>query len=62
MPNLPKDMDPRQKVARGLQAIGLTVAGETGGKVANKISAALGCGHIGPCGDPNCENCAPTSG
>lgn len=57
MPNLPDDMDRREKVARGLQAIGLTVAGETGGKVANKISEAIGCGRIKTCDDPNCPNC-----
>ncbi|MEV7034591.1 hypothetical protein AB0N99_30720 [Streptomyces sp. NPDC093272] len=54
-------MDPREMVARRLQQAGRTIAGETGSKVANGISAALGCGRIETCADPNCPNCAPVS-
>ncbi|WP_392971117.1 hypothetical protein [Streptomyces sp. LN245] len=50
-------MDPRELVARRLQQAGLTVAGETGSKVANVISAAIGCGRIELCNDPSCPNC-----
>ncbi|MFE2297928.1 hypothetical protein ACFXAW_07005 [Streptomyces sp. NPDC059445] len=51
-------MDPREAVARRLQQAGRTVAGETGSKVANVVSAAIGCGRIELCGDPNCPNCS----
>lgn len=50
-------MDPREVVARRLQQAGRTVAGETGSKVANAVSAAIGCGRIELCGNPNCPNC-----
>jgi hypothetical protein len=51
-------MDPREAVARRLQQAGRTVAGETGSKVANVVSAAIGCGRIELCDDPNCPNCS----
>jgi hypothetical protein len=52
-------MDPREHIARRLQQAGRTVAGETGSKVANAISSAIGCGRIESCDDPNCADCAP---
>lgn len=57
----PEAMDPRERIARRLQQAGRTVAGETGSKVANTISAAIGCGRIVTCDNPTCPNCAPTS-
>jgi hypothetical protein len=52
-------MDPREHIARRLQQVGRTVAGDTGSKVANVISGAIRCGRIEPCDDPTCSNCAP---
>ncbi|MFF1547128.1 hypothetical protein [Streptomyces sp. NPDC058291] len=51
----------REVVARRLQQAGLTVAGERGGRAANRVSEALGCGRIDLCNDPNCLDCAPAS-
>lgn len=51
-----------EKVARGLDAAGRTVAGDRGGRVAAKVSEALGCGHVEyttvPCTGPDCPTCA----
>ena len=49
----------REQVARHLQAAGRQVAGERGGRVANRVSEALGCGRIDTCDDPTCQDCAP---
>lgn len=51
-------MDPRERVCRRLQQAGLTVAGERGGRVANRISEAIGAGRIELCADPDCPDCA----
>ncbi|MGW0920124.1 hypothetical protein ACWD3J_14040 [Streptomyces sp. NPDC002755] len=51
----------REAVARRLQQTGLTVAGERGGRAANRVSEALGCGRIDLCSDPTCLDCAPTN-
>jgi hypothetical protein len=50
----------RELVSRRLQQAGLTVAGERGAKVANRVSEALGCGRIHLCSDPACQDCAPS--
>lgn len=42
---------------RSAQAVGRTVAGDRGGKVANKITKALGLGHVEFCNDPKCSAC-----
>lgn len=48
----------REMTSRRLQQIGLTVAGETGARIANKVSEAIGCGRIEPlCDDPSCFYC-----
>ncbi|WP_318201064.1 hypothetical protein [Streptomyces sp. SCL15-4] len=52
-------MSTRELTARRLQQIGRTVAGERGGRVANRVSEAIGCGRIELCDDPSCPNCAP---
>jgi hypothetical protein len=49
----------REAVSRQLQRAGRVVAGETGGRVANKISKAIRCGTVDICDDPACQNCAP---
>lgn len=53
-------MSRRELVARRLQQAGRTVAGERGSRAANAVSAAIGCGRIELCNDPNCPNCADT--
>ncbi|MFI1865811.1 hypothetical protein [Streptomyces jumonjinensis] len=47
-----------ERAARRIQAVGLTVAGERGGRVANKVSGALGYGRVELCDDPACPDCA----
>ncbi|MFE5958919.1 hypothetical protein [Streptomyces rubiginosohelvolus] len=42
---------------RSAQAVGRTVAGDRGGKVANKVTGALGLGRIEQCADPKCSDC-----
>lgn len=42
---------------RAAQAAGRTVAGDRGGKVANKVTNALGLGRIEICDDPKCIDC-----
>lgn len=42
---------------RSAQAVGRTVAGDRGGKAANKITGALGLGRIEACSDPKCSCC-----
>lgn len=49
----------REQVARHLQATGRQVAGERGGRIANRISEAIRCGRIDICNNPACEDCAP---
>ncbi|WP_151775783.1 hypothetical protein [Streptomyces abyssomicinicus] len=51
-------MDVRERIARRLQQVGITVGGETGSRIANRISWAIGCGRIELCDDPACPNCA----
>lgn len=58
----PDAMDPREHIARRLQQAGRTLAGDTGSRIANRVSEALGCGRIETCNNPTCPNCAPTSG
>lgn len=36
----------RELVSRRLQQAGLTVAGERGARIANRVSEAIGCGRI----------------
>lgn len=50
----------REQVSRRLQAAGRQVAGERGGRIANRVSEAIGCGRIELCNDPACQDCAPT--
>ncbi|MGW6222233.1 hypothetical protein ACWF8U_20385 [Streptomyces olivaceus] len=59
MPKKTNQMDPREGIARRLQQIGLTVAGERGSRAANRVSKAIGCGRITLCDAPNCPDCAP---
>lgn len=54
-----KGASARELTSRHLQRIGRTVAGERGGRIANRVSSAIGCGSVDICDDPNCENCAP---
>ncbi|MCX5145118.1 hypothetical protein [Streptomyces sp. NBC_00338] len=42
---------------RSAQVVGRTVAGDRGGKVANKVTGALGLGRIEKCADPKCDCC-----
>jgi hypothetical protein len=51
----------REQVSRHLQATGQRLAGERGGRIANKISEAIGCGSVTRCDRTDCPNCAPTS-
>ncbi|MGW2188562.1 hypothetical protein [Streptomyces sp. NPDC001719] len=48
-----------ERVSRGLQYTGQRVGGERGGRVANRVSEAIGCGRIEFCDDANCPHCAP---
>lgn len=54
-------MSAGEVVARRLQQVGRTVAGERGSRVANAVSQAIGCGRIELCDDPACPNCAPSN-
>lgn len=54
-----ESMSGRELIARRLQQAGRNVAGERGGRIANRVSEAIGCGRIDLCNDPNCPNCAP---
>ncbi|MGW6288875.1 hypothetical protein [Streptomyces sp. NPDC055107] len=42
---------------RSAQVVGRTVAGDRGGKVANKVTGALGLGRVEKCSDPKCDCC-----
>ncbi|MFJ6239777.1 hypothetical protein ACIQH0_37620 [Streptomyces griseus] len=42
---------------RSAQVVGRTVAGDRGGKVANKVTGALGLGRVEKCTDPKCDCC-----
>lgn len=44
-------------VTRSAQAVGRTVAGDRGGRAANKVTGALGLGRIETCADPKCTDC-----
>lgn len=48
-----------ETAARTIQAAGRTIAGERGGRVANRITETLGLGRIDICDDPTCADCAP---
>ncbi|MFJ5973539.1 hypothetical protein [Streptomyces sp. NPDC093060] len=52
-------MSAQERTARRLQQVGRNLAGERGGRIANRVSEAIGCGRIEFCDDPNCPNCAP---
>jgi hypothetical protein len=52
-------MSTRELTARRIQQIGRNLAGDRGGRIANRVSEAIGCGRIDLCDDPNCPNCAP---
>lgn len=47
----------REVATRSAQAVGRTVAGDRGGKAANKVTNALGLGRIEMCDDPKCRDC-----
>lgn len=42
---------------RSAQVVGRTVAGDRGGKAANKVTNALGLGRMETCDDPKCTRC-----
>lgn len=44
-------------VCRSAQVVGRTVAGDRGGKAANKVTNALRLGRIEMCDDPKCRDC-----
>ncbi|MEV5619421.1 hypothetical protein [Streptomyces bacillaris] len=46
-----------ETATRTVQAVGRTVAGERGGKAANKVTSALGLGRIEICDRPDCRDC-----
>ncbi|MEI5032435.1 hypothetical protein RB201_04340 [Streptomyces sp. S1A(2023)] len=46
-----------ETAARTVQAAGQKVAGERGGRAANKVTAALGLGRISYCNKPDCPDC-----
>ncbi|MFE7518386.1 hypothetical protein [Streptomyces halstedii] len=48
---------PAEVVTRSAQVVGRTVAGDRGGKAANKVTGALGLGRIEACNDPKCTDC-----
>ncbi len=50
----------REQISRHLQATGQRIAGERGGRIANRVSEAIGCGRIELCDNPTCPDCAPT--
>lgn len=49
----------REQISRRLQATGQRLAGERGGRIANTVSSAIGCGTVTTCTRPKCPNCAP---
>ncbi|WP_255951576.1 hypothetical protein [Streptomyces odontomachi] len=53
----PEDMSRREYVCRRMQQAGRTVAGERGGRIANRVSGALGIGRIETCDNPDCPAC-----
>lgn len=48
-----------ERVSRRLQATGQRIGGERGGRIANRVSDAIGCGRIEFCDNPGCPDCAP---
>ncbi|MCX4605468.1 hypothetical protein OG402_33925 [Streptomyces anulatus] len=46
-----------ETATRTVQAVGRTVAGERGGKAANRVTSALGLGRIEHCNKPDCPDC-----
>jgi len=50
-----------ERISRRLQATGRRLAGERGGRIANAVSEAIGCGRVTYCDNPTCLNCAPTA-
>lgn len=54
-------MSTRELACRRIQQAGLTLGGERGGRIANRVSGALGLGRIELCDDPTCPNCAPVA-
>ncbi|WP_145503168.1 hypothetical protein [Streptomyces sp. CFMR 7] len=46
-----------ETATRTVQAVGRTVAGERGGRAANKVTSALGLGRIDYCNKPDCPDC-----
>ncbi|MGC4925576.1 hypothetical protein [Streptomyces sp. DT117] len=46
-----------ETATRTVQAAGQKIAGERGGKAANKFTAALGLGRISYCNKPDCADC-----
>ncbi|MFW3472871.1 hypothetical protein ACN24M_16325 [Streptomyces microflavus] len=52
-------MSLRERLARTLNAAGLRLAGERGGRAANTVTGLLGLGRIELCTNPSCTDCAP---
>ncbi|MEU0354943.1 hypothetical protein [Streptomyces cyaneofuscatus] len=50
-------VSPAETAARTIQAAGQKIAGERGGRAANKVAAALGLGRISYCNRPDCPDC-----
>lgn len=46
-----------ETAARTVQAAGQKIAGERGGRAANKVTSALGLGRIDHCNKPECSDC-----
>ncbi|WP_435597084.1 hypothetical protein [Streptomyces anulatus] len=46
-----------ETATRTIHAVGQKVAGERGGRAANRVTSALGLGQIKVCGKPDCPNC-----
>lgn len=48
---------PSEVATRSAQVVGRTIAGDRGGRAANKVTDALGLGRIEACNDPKCSDC-----
>ncbi|MEV7492203.1 hypothetical protein AB0O08_15790 [Streptomyces anulatus] len=46
-----------ETAARTVQTAGQRIAGERGGRAANRVTSALGLGRISYCNKPNCLDC-----
>lgn len=50
-------VSPAETATRTIQAAGQKIAGERGGKAANRVTSALGLGRIEHCNKPDCPDC-----